>query len=101
MAGEMYRSPGETFYRLIRGESSSFKCAASAWELNGELRARPPKSEIAHRGYRPHIPRPWCECVAQRDDSWPVVDILRPRLKLCRQPSRISFLIAQFPHLYL
>jgi hypothetical protein len=22
MAGEMYRSPGETFYRLIRGESS-------------------------------------------------------------------------------
>ena len=21
MAGEMYRSPGETFYRLIRGES--------------------------------------------------------------------------------
>src|ERR1700733_15246233 len=64
MAGEMYRSPGETFYRLIRGESSCFKCAASASVLNGEPRTRPSKSEIAHRGYRPHIPRPRCECVA-------------------------------------
>ncbi len=32
MAGEMYRGPGETFYRLIRGESRVQ--LASMWVLN-------------------------------------------------------------------
>ncbi len=44
MAGEMYRSPGETFYRLIRGES-------------GCLSAELTRVLIKNRGPDPQNPR--------------------------------------------
>jgi solute carrier family 25 carnitine/acylcarnitine transporter 20/29 len=53
MAGEMYRSPGETLYRLIRGEWSCL----SPWLAHGSL--------IENRGPDPQNPKPLIAGIAR------------------------------------
>lgn len=87
LAGELYRGPWETLYRLVRG----MFVMPSNRRLSHFLsdRSWPPKSETNSVGHRAHLSRIRCERAQKYHDARPIVDPFRLNGTLHRQSTTL------------